>query len=127
MSYQENEPDLKPGFLQSVNNFFTTVSKNTISPQQLKNKMRRHPEKLFLLDIRSRNSFKDFHLQGAVSMPPDGWSYLNHADLEADKEIVIICQKGIMSQEAVRILKSRGFPKVTALRGGIDYWLEFYR
>jgi len=126
MSYQENELAVKTGILNSVNQFFASAGKQTISPQQLKTRMKRYPEKLLLLDIRSKTSFEEFHLEGSVSVPPDGWSNLHHGDFDADKEIVVICQRGAMSPEAVRILKERGYQKVMALRGGIDLWQDLY-
>lgn len=41
------------------------------------------------------------------------------ASLDTSKEIVLMCQSGMRSMQAARILKKAGFKKITNVKGGI--------
>jgi rhodanese-related sulfurtransferase len=43
-------------------------------------------------------------------------------NLEKDKEVILICQSGMRSNKASKLLKKSGFEKVTNVRGGMSAW-----
>ncbi|NRK74194.1 rhodanese-like domain-containing protein, partial [Salmonella enterica subsp. enterica serovar Typhi] len=43
-------------------------------------------------------------------------------ELSKDKEVVVICQSGMRSQNATKILKKLGFTNVTNVKGGMSAW-----
>ena len=45
-----------------------------------------------------------------------------HAELDAQAEIIVMCQVGGRSQRAAEFLATHGFAKVSNLRGGIEAW-----
>ena len=42
--------------------------------------------------------------------------------LSKDKEVIVICQSGMRSARASKILKQNGFEKVTNVKGGMNAW-----
>jgi rhodanese-related sulfurtransferase len=44
------------------------------------------------------------------------------AELPRDKEIIIICDIGVRSYEAYRLLRGAGFTRVKSVEGGMRAW-----
>lgn len=44
------------------------------------------------------------------------------ADLDRDRDIVVICHHGIRSYQVARFLAHQGFPLVINLEGGLAAW-----
>lgn len=44
--------------------------------------------------------------------------------IDRGKEIVLICQSGMRSSQAAKILKNAGFPQVTNVSGGMQTWRD---
>lgn len=88
----------------------------TIDTQQLKDVLH-DPNKVFI-DVRSPMEYKAQHIQQFQNIPLK--SKFN--DLPKDKEIVVICQTGIRSNQACKKLKRRGHTKITNVRGGLSNW-----
>lgn len=123
MSHYDQTKPLNGGWKRMMNNF-TISGRNVLSARQLKDRLILHQGSVTLVDIRSRSSFDAYHIPGAHCIPPDGWKRLRTDSFDPQRPIVVICQKGIMSREAVRILRNRGYKQVAALRGGMDRWQE---
>ena len=71
----------------------------------------------FFLDVRSQEEFMRGSIPEAVNIPVDEIrSRMN--ELPRDRHIVIICQVGIRSYIAFRILKQSGFEQIYSLSGG---------
>ena len=43
--------------------------------------------------------------------------------LSKENEVVVICQSGMRSKQASKLLKKQGFNKVTNVKGGMNAWL----
>lgn len=75
-------------------------------------------ENTLLIDVREKAEFDKNHIEGALNVP------LNEViDYEGDRdrEIYIICKKGIRSQEAAQILENKGY-KTCNIIGGMDQY-----
>lgn len=71
----------------------------------------------FFLDVRSKKEFMRGSIPEAVNIPVDEIrSRMN--ELPGDRHIILICQVGIRSYIAFRILKQSGFEQVSSLSGG---------
>lgn len=73
------------------------------------------------IDVRTPGEYAAYHRKPFVNIP------LSHLAREVDrldkeKEVVVICQSGMRSMRAAKILKKKGFEKVTNVRGGISLW-----
>lgn len=88
----------------------------TITTEQLKG-MLYDPGKVFV-DVRSPLEYKGQHIEQFQNIPLKS----NFKDLPKDKEIVVICQTGIRSNQACKKLKRRGYANVTNVRGGLSHW-----
>jgi len=93
-----------------------------IEPLELKELLdRRLP--VLLLDVREPNECQICRISGATLIPLG--QLLSRADeLSAAEDIVVYCRSGVRSRRAVELLKSKGFPRVRNLRGGILAWTD---
>lgn len=88
----------------------------TISADELKNKLKLN-EPIFLLDVRTHAERSIAHIGGLhipLALLPTTLHQLNKTD-----PIVVYCQAGVRSLEAVALLKQHGFQSVRSLVGGL--------
>ena len=85
-------------------------------------RLRRHADHFFLIDVRRPMEFAAKHVPGAFSVPL--------AELEKsldqvprDRAIAVICQSGYRSSVATSILRRHGYPNVTNVMGGTTAWV----
>lgn len=91
---------------------------NDITATELKHKID-HQENVQLLDVREEIEFFTFNI-GGLNRPLSTFSeYLNQLPYNKDQEIVVICQRGVRSETARRLLKQAGFSNVKNLYGGL--------
>ncbi|MCC5928587.1 MAG: rhodanese-like domain-containing protein [Cyclobacteriaceae bacterium] len=64
-----------------------------------------------VLDVRSKNEYKNGHVRGSVNIPLDQLSS-NLSKLKKDKPIITCCASGMRSASAKSILKANGFNEV---------------
>jgi len=92
-----------------------------ISPQQATMLINKHEG--IVLDIRERKDFEKGHLVDAINIP---LAKLNERVVELDKKkempIIVVCQLGQQSADAVKALEARGFAKVFRMSGGMNEW-----
>lgn len=76
-----------------------------------------------VLDVRERKDFEKGHIVDAVNIP---LAKLSERASELDKKkehpIIVVCQYGTHSGEAVKVLQGLGFTKVNKMHGGISEW-----
>jgi rhodanese-related sulfurtransferase len=76
---------------------------------------------LLLLDVREPHELAIASVAGAVHVPmaqvPD-----RLAELDAAREIVVLCRSGGRSMQVARFLESRGYGSVWNLTGGTLAW-----
>ncbi|GHH96641.1 rhodanese-like domain-containing protein [Neobacillus kokaensis] len=90
-----------------------------ISTTELKNELK-DKNKQFV-DVRTPGEFKGNHIGGFKNIPVHQLAQKSN-ELSKDKEVVVICQSGMRSQKASKILKKMGFTKVTNVNGGMSAW-----
>lgn len=81
-------------------------------------------ERPLILDVRERWEWEAGNLSylGSIHIPRGELS--RRADeLRGHHQIVTLCRSGVRSKLAAESLASRGFPRVTNLRGGLDGWI----
>src|SRR5699024_9690324 len=72
-----------------------------------------------IIDVRSEESYKKAHIQGAINLPIDSLrDSLN--SLNKKNKIVVYCGLGESSLVAQEILVNNGFEKVYNLTGGLS-------
>ncbi|HHW36221.1 MAG TPA: rhodanese-like domain-containing protein [Bacillales bacterium] len=90
-----------------------------ISTNELKNELKEKNKQF--IDVRTTGEFKANHIRGFKNIPLHQLSQKS-SKLLKDTEIIVICQSGMRSQKASKILKKLGFQNVTNVKGGISAW-----
>lgn len=110
------------GRAKSIERFTSSKQANTITPATLAEMM--YSDKPFtLLDVREPAEHSQNNI-GGINFPlqelilTEEFSF-NHAD-----QIIIYCQKGNRSLQALAYLKNKGFTNVVSLQGGIDLYQQ---
>jgi rhodanese-related sulfurtransferase len=91
-----------------------------IAPRELRDRLARGDD-LVLLDVREPHEFEIARLSGSVLIPRGELSR-RLDELDPERTIVCICHHGIRSLQAAAFLRTRDFPDVMDLEGGIDRW-----
>ncbi|WP_305908160.1 rhodanese-like domain-containing protein [Methylomarinum sp. Ch1-1] len=91
-----------------------------LSATELREKIR-NSDNLLLLDVREPHEFDYAHIEGSELIPL-ALLPLRVAELDADRETVLVCHHGVRSMQASNYLQGRGFAKLYNLTGGIDAW-----
>lgn len=74
------------------------------------------------VDVRTPGEYKANHRKPFKNIPLAQIANQTKI-LDKDKEVVIICQTGMRSMRAAKILKKQGFEKVTNVKGGMGTWI----
>jgi rhodanese-related sulfurtransferase len=73
------------------------------------------------IDVRTPGEYKANHIRQFKNIPLHQLPQkLN--DLSKEKETFVICQSGMRSIQACRLLKKAGFTNVVNVRGGMSAW-----
>src|SRR5699024_3642353 len=91
---------------------------NNITTEELKEE-RKKKDKLFI-NRRTTRECKTQHIQPFQNNPLNKLGRRAPKEPNKNKEIVVLCQTGIRSQRAAKILKKKGFTNITNVRGGIS-------
>lgn len=79
-------------------------------------------ETVQIIDVREELEFHTFNI-GGINIPLGKLPrVLDELDYSTDTELVVICQRGIRSETARRILTEHGFSNVKNLTGGLLAW-----
>lgn len=85
--------------------------------------MNREPS--FLIDVRGEQDFDLGHLQNATNIKLDDIpDNINVIKKHSKKLIIVYCQKGVRSEQAVNILIKLGLNNVVSIEGGINAWIK---
>jgi rhodanese-related sulfurtransferase len=99
--------------------FMPTKGITNISVQDAKSKF--NDKDVQFIDVRTPGEYKANHRKPFKNIPLQSLS--GKADkLDKDKEIVVICQSGMRSARASKMLKKMGFNKIYNVRGGMSSW-----
>ncbi len=72
-----------------------------------------------ILDVRTTDEFKREHITGAVNIPLD---QIETIEYDKDLPIIVYCQTGIKSKDAIEKLVKMGYTKLYDLDGGLLNW-----
>jgi rhodanese-related sulfurtransferase len=102
-----------------VQRFMPIKGVKNISTQELKTELK--DKKKQFIDVRTQGEFNRYHIPGFKNIPLHQLSQKTDK-LSKDNEVVVICQSGMRSQKASKILVKSGFSKVTNVKGGVSAW-----
>ena len=103
-----------------VQRMMPTKGVRNISTTELKNELK-DKNKQFV-DVRTPGEFKGKNIRGFKNIPLNQLAQKAEKELSREKEVIVICQSGMRSKQASKILKKLGFNKVTNVKGGMSAW-----
>lgn len=74
-----------------------------------------------LLDVRSKQEYNEYHLDGAVCIP--NFEIANQIPKVIENKnqtIIVYCKSGARSKKTISILKKMGYQSLYEIAGGID-------
>jgi len=97
---------------------FTEYSSSLIWPEQIPEKEWKN---IFVIDARDKNQYTKEHIPGAINIE---WrqAVIRRSEIPADKMVVIYCNSGSLSAQAVFALRLLGMENVKVLQDGIEGW-----
>ena len=78
---------------------------------------------VFILDVREPNEYQINRVPGSTLIPL-GELPRRYQELDAEREVVVMCKMGGRSAQAVDFLRSVGFSRIKNLRGGVLEWID---
>ncbi len=104
-----------------VNRYASDMSIEQITALQVQEKQKQSPSSFVLLDCREAMELEIARIEGALHIPM-GEIPTRIAELDRNREIIVVCHHGNRSMRVSMFLKQEGFEKVKNLAGGIDAW-----
>ena len=101
-----------------------TAAYKVVNVNQLTHLMNR--ENGVVVDIRSKDEFKQGHITDALHILPSDIKAGNFGSLENRKSdpIIVVCKTGQTAQESANLLAKAGFENVSLLKNGLIAWSE---
>lgn len=85
--------------------------------------MKKKPENLVILDVRTPAEFRDGHIPNAKNMDFFGGSFdMDISRLPKNDTIIVYCRSGKRSAGAADVLSDAGFKKVLHMSEGMEVW-----
>ncbi len=73
-----------------------------------------------LIDVRSKEEFKKFHLRGSINIPIENFQILTPRYIKnKGQRVIIYCSSGVRSLAAYELLLDLGYYNVYDVYGGI--------
>lgn len=88
----------------------------TLKPELLKNFLLESP---VIVDVRSPEQYTPSGLEGALHIPLQDIQHGNH-NLPKDRPLLLVCERGVMSELAGLYLEAAGYEQVYNLEGGLQ-------
>lgn len=73
------------------------------------------------VDVRTSGEFNGNHIQGFKNIPLNQLASKS-SSLKKEQEVIVICQSGMRSKQAAKLLKKQGFQNITNVTGGMSAW-----
>jgi len=89
--------------------------------RDLKTRLDQTGTKPVILDVREDWETKLCALPGSTLIPM-GQVPARSAELDPEREIVVVCHHGIRSLHVAKFLANQGFKRLYNLQGGVDAW-----
>lgn len=107
--------------------FANAVPFGTVDVTELAAKLADETAELQLIDVREPDELAIAALPQFQNLPlsqASVWAPQIHAQLEADRETIVMCHHGMRSAQMCQWLVQQGFTNVKNLTGGIDAYSQ---
>lgn len=99
-----------------------------IQPDELVKRIEKQDASIVVVDVRSAEEFAAGHVPGAINLPHTHMpARLSTLAAHANKDIVLYCESGVRTQQAVARMQENGFKRLFHLEGDMAKWREAKR
>jgi rhodanese-related sulfurtransferase len=113
-------PEENPAVVDVLSGYldFTEYGSSLIGPEQIP---KADWKKVFIVDARDAAQYTKEHIPGAVNIE---WrqAVARRAELPKDRMVVMYCNSGSLSAQAVFALRLLGYDNVKVLQDGLEGW-----
>ncbi|MEK3888713.1 rhodanese-like domain-containing protein [Bacillus sp. FSL K6-3431] len=102
-----------------IKRFLPVKGVRNITIQDLKIKLKDNNNQF--IDVRTLGEFNQYHIPHFKNIPLHELSR-QVSQLSKDEYVIVICQSGMRSLKAGKILKKQGFSKILNVKGGVSAW-----
>lgn len=99
--------------------FIPTKGVTNITIQETKDKFK--DKKVQFIDVRTPEEYRGNHRPQFKNIPLSELPRKTN-NLDKNKEVVVICQSGMRSVKAAKLLKKKGFKEISNVKGGMSAW-----
>lgn len=100
-----------------ISRFMPAKGVSNITIEDLKSILK--SKNIQFIDVRTPREFKQ-HNQKPFKNIPLSELGSQASQLKKDQEVVVICQSGMRSMKATKVLKKQGFEKISNVKGGMS-------
>ncbi|GAB6474907.1 MULTISPECIES: rhodanese-like domain-containing protein [Bacillus] len=73
----------------------------------------------YFIDVRTVGEYRGNHMKGFQNIPLNDLASKTN-QLDKNREVIVICQSGLRSKQAAKMLKKLGFQHVINVSGGMN-------
>ena len=103
-----------------INRIIPAKGVRHITTAELRNELK--DKNIQFIDVRTPGEYKGNKIKEFKNIPLHEFAQKAEKELSKEKEVVVICQSGMRSQKASKMLKKLGFTSVTNVKGGMNAW-----
>lgn len=96
-----------------------TMGVKQITATELRSELKN--KNIQFIDVRTAGEYKANHIKGFTNIPLHELKKKSD-QISKDKEVVLMCQSGMRSNKASKVLKKLGYQSVTNVKGGMSAW-----
>ncbi|MES5953503.1 rhodanese-like domain-containing protein [Bacillus fungorum] len=100
-----------------ISRFLPVKGIQNISGKELKNIAGKKGKQF--IDVRTVGEYRGNHMKGFQNIPLNELASRAN-QLDKNKEVIVICQSGMRSKQAAKVLKKLGFQHVINVSGGMN-------
>ena len=102
---------------------FPVITLSQVDISTLLKRLNTQQDNLLLIDVRESFEWELGYIEGSLLIPL-GEIWQRAAEIDPDREAILICEEGIRSSTAASLLLRRGFPRAANVPGGIGDWFK---
>ena len=102
---------------------FPLISLSQVRVSDLRARLSSRHGELLLVDIRETFEWDLGYIEGSLLVPL-GQIWMRAAEIDPDRDVILICEEGIRSSTAATILLHLGVPRAANVPGGFGDWFK---
>ena len=102
---------------------FPLITLSQVQVSDLWERFKSQHGNLLLIDVRESFEWELGYIEGSLLIPL-GEIWQRAAEIDPDREAILICEEGIRSSTAASLLLRRDFPRAANVPGGIGDWFK---